>query len=137
MPLSPSAWRVWIEIYFGKLGCEKIESPSAWRVWIEIYTYRPLLSLLAQVTLRMEGVDRNKIVLLQSGKKFLSPSAWRVWIEIRRKLMNPRRIHVTLRMEGVDRNKDLRRVIAQPRTVTLRMEGVDRNASHLLTSLKQ
>ena len=34
-------------------------SPSAWRVWIEIYTYRPLLSLLAQVTLRMEGVDRN------------------------------------------------------------------------------
>ena len=55
--LSPSVWRVWIEICLLYLnGIRGIRSPSVWRVWIEIKS--PLVSSAGSgVTLRVEGVD--------------------------------------------------------------------------------
>ena len=100
-------------------------SPSAWRVWIEIII-RAIRCLIAGVTLRMEGVDRNNCIQylcqfpgvtlrmegvdrnFENGNKKnarkLSPSAWRVWIEITTASAHSRAKRVTLRMEGVDRN---------------------------------
>ena len=36
IPLSPSVWRVWIEIHSAAYKPPERESPSVWRVWIEI-----------------------------------------------------------------------------------------------------
>ena len=63
-------------------------------------TYHPM------VTLRMEGVDRNVMVAPQSAHISPSPSAWRVWIEICSLRSGRSLRRVTLRMEGVDRNDE-------------------------------
>ena len=40
--MSPSVWRVWIEMSaFGVLDYKKELSPSVWRVWIEIVGFPP------------------------------------------------------------------------------------------------
>ena len=58
--MSPSVWRVWIEIIsVTELKFVSARSPSVWRVWIEI-------AMVCQT-----------IILI-----ITSPSVWRVWIEI-------------------------------------------------------
>ena len=122
-------------------------SPSARKVWIEIYWLVYIL-LSTDVTFRKEGVDWNKNgnindeqfcrhlpqgrCGLKSYKRYdnvtweRSPSARKVWIEIRTMhSLSPTR-NVTFRKEGVDWN--LR--ITKNNTfqcVTFRKEGVDWN----------
>ncbi len=57
--MSPSVWRVWIEIWMAIGNSADGRSPSVWRVWIEIMITDQRLNTNAQ-----------------------SPSVWRVWIEI-------------------------------------------------------
>ena len=80
---SLSARRAWIEIMgrHEKLVCSW--SLSARRAWIEIMYCSVILSLMGNVALRKESVDRNT-----ASKKYLvilgrSLSARRAWIEIR------------------------------------------------------
>ena len=55
--LSPSVWRVWIEISGLSFPCiASWASPSVWRVWIEITRIRAV-GKPGKVTLRVEGVD--------------------------------------------------------------------------------
>ena len=54
--LSPSVWRVWIEIHDANAPFSISVSPSVWRVWIEI-TQTGLVTREETVTLRVEGVD--------------------------------------------------------------------------------
>ena len=54
--MSPSVWRVWIEIVFVSYNSWFKLSPSVWRVWIEIGA-DPQKPIRRAVTLRVEGVD--------------------------------------------------------------------------------
>ena len=57
---SPSAKRAWIEMRPNFTAyIIKIRSPSAKRAWIEIETGAGACTLLAEVALCEEGVDRN------------------------------------------------------------------------------
>ena len=77
--MSPSVWRVWIEMVYGPEGVPILfKSPSVWRVWIEMMP--PALN----------------------PKVSRSPSVWRVWIQIFLEQYNRFYSVVTLRVEGVD-----------------------------------
>ena len=54
--MSPSVWRVWIEIVGISDDAALALSPSVWRVWIEMYM-RNEGGYGCRVTLRVEGVD--------------------------------------------------------------------------------
>ena len=57
MIVSPSVWRVWIEMILMQLPKRrKKQSPSVWRVWIEIIPRAAGIGS-SFVTLRVEGVD--------------------------------------------------------------------------------
>ena len=76
--MSPSARKVWIEIYEVAAAPAADQSPSARKVWIEIKFLQFETSVLP------------------------SPSARKVWIEITTKLCCCIALFVTFREEGVD-----------------------------------
>ena len=103
--LSPSVRRVWIEMINYTQGRSTRSSPSVRRVWIEITGDLIHSQWLQPVTLRAEGVDRNKAEKERLASCQKSPSVRRVWIEITPE--SPQQfedVSVTLRAEGVDRN---------------------------------
>ena len=100
---SPSARKVWIEMYSRYENDIAYKSPSARKVWIEMMknlfqskvkkvTFReegvdwnwtdPSNPMQINVTFREEGVDWNSCKISHHGFTMPSPSARKVWIEI-------------------------------------------------------
>ena len=105
---SPSSWRAWIEIQLDHRNAHgRNMSPSSWRAWIEIFKLNARCHL-AQVTLLVEGVDRNTMLNDEALLGLLSPSSWRAWIEIQNLQNVQIRKFVALLAEGVDRNRHWR-----------------------------
>ena len=123
--LSPSVWRVWIEILFRLVpSTPRTGSPSVWRVWIEIAqlgnasgrtTRHPpcggcgLKSLSISISRSLRtghppcgGCGLKSQALSKTFFERVSPSVWRVWIEILAGLQSVASAPVTLRVEGVD-----------------------------------
>ena len=99
---SLSARRAWIEIEKSTPEEAKRWSLSARRAWIEIWLCG-LLSMLINVALRKESVDRNSDGVVSGSGDY-----------------------VALRKESVDRNYIIKITRTAPR-VALRKESVDRN----------
>ena len=100
--VSPSVWRVWIEI--GRRlpdGSVIFKSPSVWRVWIEIHEKKEAYAFLQ------------------------SPSVWRVWIEISQLAHAPPGQHGHPPCGGCGLKYIDRLARWAESIVTLRVEGVD------------
>ena len=102
--MSPSVWRVWIEMAELYESYDTLQSPSVWRVWIEIgYSrYRSPLSLghppCGGCGLKLSsepsagatvgghppcgGCGLKSQQAKHHERNQESPSVWRVWIEI-------------------------------------------------------
>ena len=101
---SPSSRRAWIEIGTCRKYPPRSGSPSSRRAWIEIgnqpgWTWRSW-----DVALLAEGVDRNKLQIMEVDELDTSPSSRRAWIEIMICSLNGTTPPVALLAEGVDRN---------------------------------
>ncbi len=80
--VSPSVWRVWIEINcIYKHRRIRQWSPSVWRVWIEIFCLRFCFPFCLGHP-PCGGCGLKSIWTSRHPFSFLSPSVWRVWIEI-------------------------------------------------------
>ena len=98
---SPSARKVWIEIAHSGRGRLQLMSPSARKVWIEIAnvctTFPTVFRHLPQGRCGLKCSISSHV-----NSRFTSPSARKVWIEIL--LDDSKRVcrAVTFRKEGVD-----------------------------------
>ena len=84
---------------------KQFESLSARRAWIEIKTAETAKTSNADVALRKESVDRNKMMYSTRQDLAESLSARRAWIEIKTaETAKTSNADVALRKESVDRN---------------------------------
>ena len=83
---------------------KQFESLSARRAWIEIKTAETAKTSNADVALRKESVDRNKMMYSTRQDLAESLSARRAWIEITKLFKYCSGFSVALRKESVDRN---------------------------------
>ena len=76
-------------------------SPSVWRVWIEMSLASAFACAIACHP-PCGGCGLKCVFILSSCCRTGSPSVWRVWIEIDRMNVFSVSFAVTLRVEGVD-----------------------------------
>ena len=129
---SPSARKVWIEIWQLQSYSAYLASPSARKVLIEILLQSCLL-LPGSVTFCKEGVDWNvemgydvPKILVTFHKEGVD---WNYATE-----MNSGTGVVTFRKEGVDWNSKRHTLTSQEQNVTFRKEGVDWNCLCIICS---